>query len=116
MIAGERWVIDGMKLGVLDERLAAADAAVFLNLSRWRCRWGVLLRRFRYRGALRPEIGVYDRVNVEFIRWLWSFRATARPPILTLLRSAPCEVTILRSRRETCVFLDSLAPPPGAAA
>jgi hypothetical protein len=33
-------------------------------------------RRLRYRGALRPEIGVY--VNVEYIRWIWSFRATAR--------------------------------------
>ena len=32
LVAGRRWVIDGMKLGVLEERLAAADTAIFLDL------------------------------------------------------------------------------------
>ena len=73
LISGERWVIDGMKLGVLPARLAAADTVVFLDLPAWRCLWGVLKRRLRFRGRLRPDIGVYDRINAEFLRWIWSF-------------------------------------------
>ena len=114
MIAAERWVIDGMKLGVLAERLAVADAVVFLDLPRWRCLWGVLRRRLRYRGALRPEIGVYDRINAEFIRWIWSFRTSARPQLLTLLQSAPCTVMVLRSHRQARAYLDSLTQSPDA--
>lgn len=86
MLSGERWVIDGMKLGVLQARLAAADTVVFLDLSAWRCSWGVVKRRLRFRGQLRPDLGVYDRITPEFIRWIWSFRRTSRPRVLQLPR------------------------------
>ena len=29
LIAGDRWIIDGMKLGVLGERLIAADTMIY---------------------------------------------------------------------------------------
>jgi adenylate kinase family enzyme len=108
MIAGQRWVIDGMKLGVLEARLAAADTAVFLDLPAWECLLGVVRRRLRYRGQVRPDIGVYDRINVEFIRWILSFRRTARPRIIELLRASQCKVVVLRSRAEARAFLESL--------
>lgn len=108
MISGERWVIDGMKVGVLQARLAAADTAVFLDLSMVRCLWGVLSRRRRYRGQMRPDIGVYDRVNAEFIRWIWSFRRTARPRVLELLAASSCQVVVLRDRRQLRAFLRRL--------
>lgn len=112
MIAGEAWVIDGMKLGVLEARLAAADTAVFLDLPAWRCLSGVLMRRIRYRGQFRPDIGVYDRISVEFIRWILSFRRAARPRIVELLRAAPCQVVVLRSRTEARAFLRSIPHLP----
>jgi adenylate kinase family enzyme len=108
MIVGERWVIDGMKVGVLEARLAAADTAVFLDLPAWACLLGVLKRRLRYRSRLRPDIGVYDCINVEFIRWILSFRRAARPRIIDLLRASPCQVVVLRSRGEARAFLESL--------
>jgi adenylate kinase family enzyme len=58
LIAGESWVIDGMKFGVLDERLARADTVVFLDLSTWACLAGIARRRIRYRGRGAPELGV----------------------------------------------------------
>jgi adenylate kinase family enzyme len=109
MIAGARWVIDGMKLGALPARLEAADTIVFLDLPAWRCLWGVLCRRLRYRGQMRPDIGVYDRVNAEFVRWIWSFGRTARPRILDLLSECSCDVVVCTSRREVRSFLQSLA-------
>jgi adenylate kinase family enzyme len=111
MISGERWIIDGMKLGVLPQRLAAADTVVFLDLPAWRCLWGVLKRRLRHRGRMRPDIGVYDRVNADFVRWIWSFGTTARPRILALLAACTCDVVVLRSHREARAFLHHV---PGA--
>ncbi len=111
MIGGERWVIDGMKLGVLQARLEAADTVVFLDLPPWRCLWGVLKRRLRYRGQMRADIGVYDRINAEFIRWIWSFRSTARPRILELLGECSCHVVVLRSHSEVRTYVRSLPRP-----
>jgi hypothetical protein len=37
LIAGNRWIIDGMKLGVLPERLAAADTVIYLDVSTLAC-------------------------------------------------------------------------------
>ncbi|MGD0197610.1 MAG: topology modulation protein [Solirubrobacteraceae bacterium] len=108
MISSERWVIDGMKFGVLPQRLAAADTVVFLDLPTWQCVSGVLRRRLRYRGRLRPDLGVYDRLNREFIRWILSFRRRVRPRVLELLDSADCRVVILTSRREAGAFLNTL--------
>jgi adenylate kinase family enzyme len=74
LIANSEWVMDGMKLGVLDERLARADTVVYLDLSTAACLSGIIRRRMRYRGQLRPDLGVYDRITWEFLRWVWSFR------------------------------------------
>lgn len=112
MISGERWVIDGMKLGVLPARLAAADTLVFLDLPTWRCLWGVAERRLRFRGQMRRDIGVYDRISVEFVRWIWSFRRRVRPRVLELLNECSADVVILRSRRQVAGFLQSLPSPP----
>ncbi len=109
MIGNDRWVIDGMKLGVLPARLEAADTVIFLDLRAWQCLWGVLKRRLRYRGQMRPDIGVYDRITPEFVRWIWSFGATARPRVLELLGGCACRVVVLHSHREVRAFMRLLS-------
>src|SRR6188474_2891382 len=47
LIAGDRWILDGMKPGLLAERLARADTAVFLDLPRRTCLRGVVSRRLK---------------------------------------------------------------------
>ena len=108
MISGERWVIDGTKLGVLPARLAAADTVIFLDLPTWRCLLNVVRRRLRFRGQLRPDLGVYDVIGWQFIRWICLFRREHRPRILALLAQARCNVVILRDREEIERFLDNL--------
>ena len=54
LISEEEWVIDGMKLGVLGERLARADTVIYLDLPTRECLSGILRRRVRYRGRSRP--------------------------------------------------------------
>jgi adenylate kinase family enzyme len=97
LIAGERWVIDGMKLGVLADRLAAADTVIYLDLPTATCLTGVLRRRLRFRGQLRPDLGVYDRISWQFIRWIVSFRRQHRPTIIDLLAEYHGTIVVLRS-------------------
>jgi adenylate kinase family enzyme len=110
LLAREAWVIDAMRLGSLDERLAAADTAIFIDRSAVACLIGVLRRRMRYRGGLHPSAGVADFVNWEFIRWIGAFRRRHRPRVLALLaRHAPStRIIVLRSRREIDAYVGSL--------
>jgi adenylate kinase family enzyme len=47
LIATDQWVVDGMKLGVLAERLERADTVVYLDLATRACLFGVARRRIR---------------------------------------------------------------------
>jgi adenylate kinase family enzyme len=106
LISGEAWIIDGMKLGVFEERLTRADAVVYLDLSTFACIAGILRRRLRYRGTDRPDIGVYDQINWPFLQWACTFRRRHRPALLAALSAFDGQVIILRSRREVRRFLD----------
>ncbi|MBA3244640.1 MAG: topology modulation protein [Actinobacteria bacterium] len=108
VIALEEWVIDAMRLDSLDERLARADTAVFLDLSSWECFLGVLRRRRRYRGRLHAD-GVADFVNLELLFWLLRFRRRHRPRVLELLErhAGSTEIVVLRSRAEATAFATS---------
>lgn len=110
LVSRERWIIDGMKLRVLAERLERADTVIFLDLPRRSCLWGVMRRRLEYRGKHRPELGVWDRVDWPFIRWIWRFPRHQRPAILASLASCSCNVVVLGSRRAVRTFLETLAP------
>ncbi|MDQ6777049.1 MAG: topology modulation protein [Actinomycetota bacterium] len=96
LVSRDRWIIDGMKLGVLRERLAAADTVIYLDVSTRTCLMGIVRRRVRFRGQLRPELGVYDRVSWDFVRWIISFRRRQRPRILELLDRCDAQVIVLR--------------------
>jgi adenylate kinase family enzyme len=110
LIANNEWVMDGMKLGVLDERLARADTVIYLDLSTAACLSGILRRRMRYRGQLRPDLGVYDHITLEFVRWVWSFRRRQRPVLVAKLALFAGHTILLRRRRDVRRFLDTIAP------
>jgi adenylate kinase family enzyme len=100
LISEDRWIIDGMKLGVLAERLAMADTVIYLDLPTGTCLSGIARRRIHFRGRLHHGLGIYDRINPQFIRWILSFRRRQRPRILKLLNDFDGHLVLLRSRRE----------------
>jgi adenylate kinase family enzyme len=110
LIAQDDWVIDGMKFGVLDERLARADTVVYLDPSPAICLGAIIQRRLRHRGQDRPELGVYVHINYEFLRWVWMFRRRQRPTLLSKLARFEGEVVILHRRREVRRYLEAIAP------
>jgi len=107
--ARDRWIIDGNYSRTMDARIARADVVLFLDFPRWRCIPRVLRRAWRHRRRSRPDLpaGCPDKLDAEFLRWLWRFPRDTRPRILARLErlgAGPRTVT-LRSPRDVRRFL-----------
>ena len=122
IVKGEHWIIDGNFGGTMHLRFAAADTIVFLDIPRLVCAWAVFTRWLRYRQQSRPDMtpGLNDKLDLEFVRWIWGYPNTRRPGILRQLAELPPSTRIVRltSRRAIREWLASVAPAgaQGAAA
>ena len=112
LVAGERWVMDGNYGATLDMRLAAADTVIFMDFPTRLCLWRVLARWVRHRGRTRPDMGPEcpETVDLEFLRWIVSFRRKSRPKILSAVQEhgEGVQVVVLRNPREVRAFLASV--------
>ena len=110
LCAGESWVMDGNYSGTLEIRLAACDSVVFLDLPRAVCAWRIVKRALIYRHRGRPDMaeGCQERLNAEFLLWVWNYRKRSRPKVLGRLaeQSDSKEIFILRSNAEVEKFLE----------
>lgn len=107
----QRWVIDGNYTASLPGRLGRADRVVFLQLGRLKCILRVIKRRIRYRGVSRPELGpgCYEKIDLEFLTWIWNYPRDVKPRIMALLKEFPGEkVLVLNGAREINRFLREL--------
>ena len=108
-LQGESWVIDGNYLKTLPPRLAAADTVIFLDLPRRTCLLRIVRRWLRYRSTTRPDMpaGCFEKLDWEFVKWVWDFPADQRPAILQHLRqvSPAKRVITLRSQSEVDQFV-----------
>ncbi len=89
LIGREAWVMDGNYGGTMDARLAASDAAVFLDMPRSTCLRRVVSRRFRYAGKPRPDMapGCPEKVEWQFLKYVWNYPKTRRPGVLARLEA-----------------------------
>jgi adenylate kinase family enzyme len=114
----EAWVMDGNYGGTMDVRLAAADAAVFLDMPRNLCLWRVIGRRFRFAGKPRPDMapGCPEKIEWQFLKYIWNYPKTRKPGVLAKLESLPDgkETFVLRSSGETEEFLREIEARTGA--
>jgi adenylate kinase family enzyme len=109
LIAGDAWIIDGMKPGTLAARLERADTAIFLDLPRRACYRGLLERRLALGRRPGPDPAAHGRIDRALVRWIWRFPREVRPRVLDVLGSASCDVITLSSRGDMGRFLVSLA-------
>ncbi len=95
----EAWVIDAMKVSILEHRVQRADTVVFVDVPRRSCFLGVAQRD-----------GLHALRNREFIRWIWEFPRKARPRIYEILdrHRDDTRVVVLHSRRDVRRFLATL--------
>lgn len=111
--AGPRWVMDGNYSGSLSIRLPRADTVIWLDYPRHVCLRRVLVRTARNVGRVReglPE-GCPERLNVEFLRWIWNFNAKHRPRLIAAFEKfgSHAAVHILKSDRDAERLLTELA-------
>lgn len=105
------WVIDGNFGNTREMRMRACDTVIFLDIPRWRCMYRILKRTALYRKNTRPDMaeGCRERLDLEFILWVWNYPKTGRKHLTAELASFPEKnVIVLRSTREIESFLQDL--------
>jgi len=109
-----RWIIDGDYGRTLPHRLKYCDTAIFLDYPRWQCVLGVIKRIITTYGHSRPDMapGCKERLDWEFLTWVWNWRKNKRQKLLDALNEAECvRVIILKNRRQGRKFLEQLDIP-----
>lgn len=116
LLTGDAWIIDGNYGNTLDQRLAACDTVIFLDLPRIVCLWRVIKRALKYRGRSRPDMspGCPERLSWEFVGWVWSYPSRRRPDIVRRLAALPSRTRVVhvRSTRGVAALLAPLAREP----
>jgi adenylate kinase family enzyme len=107
LVAAPRWIIDGNHASTLPIRLRAADTVIFLDLPSWTCLCGVARRRMRHGGGQHKDIGVYDRISWDVVRYILGYRRRMAPRVRNLIagHAGNAEVVVLRSRRAARDYL-----------
>ena len=110
VLLGEEWVIDGNYLRTLPRRLERCDAVVLLDYPRRVCLLRALRRILTWRGRTRPDMAADcpERLDGEFVRWIWEFHRTQRPQVLELLDGWTGELRVFRSPCACAGFLAKL--------
>lgn len=119
LIADEQWIMDGNYGSTQEMRLPRADTVVFLDLPRLVCLWSVIRRWSAYRRRARPDLPRnHDRLDLEFLRWIWTYPNEKRPEVLARLATLPETTTVVRlqSRRAIREYLAGVAPAGEVAA
>ena len=84
------------------------------DLSRWVCVRSILARWLRYRFAARPDLpaGCPEKIDLDFLGWVWNFPERSRPKVLAELERAGRGVQVmhLTRRAQTRELLNALQP------
>lgn len=106
-----QWIMDGNFDRTIPERIARCDTIIFLDFNRFTCLMGVLKRVLTTYGKVRPDMGegCPERIDFEFLKWVWNFNKNKREKNYRLLNEAKhAETIVLKNRSMVKRFLNSL--------
>ena len=107
----DAWIMDGNFNHTIEKRIAHCDTVIYLDFSRLACILGVLKRIVTTYGTVRPDMGegCPERVDLEFLKWVWNFNKTKRESYYRLLNeTVGIEKIVLKNRRAVCKFLNTV--------
>ena len=110
-LAKETWIMDGNFNRTMPQRVQRCDTIIYLDFSRLACLWGVLKRDITTYGTVRPDMGegCPERVDLEFLKWVWNYNKNKRERNYRLLNEAThAETIVLKNRRMVKRFLKIL--------
>jgi len=116
LISREAWIIDGNYSNSLEMRLAACDTVIFLDIRHTLCTWRVIRRTIRFYRRNRPDManGCYERFDLSFLAFVWSYPKRTRPKIIAMIDAhrETTNVIHLKSPGEVKRFIGDLENDP----
>lgn len=96
------WIIDGNFDSTLELRLKYADLVLFFDFPREKCMEGVLKRYLKNRGQTRVDMGIgcVEKIDLEFLRYIWSYNETSRPRIVEQLAQLKIDSIVFNNRKQ----------------
>lgn len=109
--SNDSWVIDGNFTSVATERFEMTDVTIFLDFPKWRCFWAAYRRSRKHRGQARPDLGMVEKFDRSFRRWLLIDGRTKerRQKHLANLNATSGQKVVLKNRRQVQKYLDYFA-------
>jgi adenylate kinase family enzyme len=115
-----RWIMDGnYPSHLLELRRDLSDTVIWFDLPRSICILGVLKRTAKSYGRVRPEMaeGCPERIDIEFFRYVWTFRERQRPKLLGCFEGLRPDQSLIRftDRRQADRYRSALTFSPNPA-
>ena len=109
--ANDSWVIDGNYTSVATERFALTDMTIFMDFNRLFCFFSAYRRSRKYRGKTRPDLGMIEKFDRSFRRWILidSRKKAFRQKVLHNLNSTSGQKVVLKNRRQVRKFVEQFA-------
>jgi len=113
LVAREAWIMDGNYGASLDLRLPRADTVLWFDYGRGICLLRATRRVISTYGQVREDLapGCPEKLDLEFLRFIWDFNAKSRPQIVTMLAEHGCHLqpVVFRRDRDAARFLAGVA-------
>ena len=111
LVTADAWILDGNYIKTANIRFPRSDTVIFLDFPRWLCLSRVIRRTITSRRRDTQAPGCPDKVDLEFLRWIWRFRTDTRPRVLAAMteHGTNAHHVVLTSPREVRTFLAGLA-------
>jgi adenylate kinase family enzyme len=106
-------VIDGNYTDTIAPRFQAADTIIYLDVPTWLSMLRIVRRIITSHGRVRPDAaqGCPERLNLEFLRFAWTWNRIRRTRNLALVESFPNRKIILRTKSDWHRILDEARRP-----
>jgi adenylate kinase family enzyme len=100
LVQGDEWIIDGNFGGTMEIRLAASDTVIFLDFPRLVCTYRAVKRAITFRNRTRPDMGpgCNEKLDFEFVKWVWQFPGKTVPIIEERLSRLGSDAKLIRLR------------------
>ena len=111
LVNGTEWIMDGNYSHTLDLRLARAQGVVWLECPRLTSLRRILWRSISGYGKTRPDMQADcpERIDPEFIRYVWTFQRDRRPEIETILAVGRLPMIRLDGKDAVAAYLAAAA-------